>query len=130
MSAITSTAPLYTFAGVSHWWRASLHDLTHRPAGNIAALDVLRALAIVLVFSGHFGDEFQAVPKVAHFPVFYWSWTGVDLFFVLSGALIGSQLWKELQRTGHIRIGRFLLRRGFRIWPLYFSLAAFLIAQV
>src|SRR5208283_1608063 len=47
-------------------------------------------------------------------------WSGVDLFFVLSGFLIGGQLWKELNRTGDIHIGRFILRRGLRIWPFYY----------
>jgi peptidoglycan/LPS O-acetylase OafA/YrhL len=90
----------------------------------------LRALAILLVFAGYFGADFEAAPRIPRFPLFNLSWTGVDLFFVLSGALIGSQLWKELQRTGRIKVGRFLLRRGLRIWPLYFSLLAVLVAQV
>jgi peptidoglycan/LPS O-acetylase OafA/YrhL len=38
----------------------------------------------------------------------------------LSGFLIGGQLWKEIGRTGKVAVGRFILRRGFRIWPLYF----------
>jgi peptidoglycan/LPS O-acetylase OafA/YrhL len=37
--------------------------------------------------------------------------------------LIGRQLWKEQLRTGTINVGRFILRRGFRIWPLYFFIA-------
>jgi peptidoglycan/LPS O-acetylase OafA/YrhL len=49
-------------------------------------------------------------------------WLGVDLFFVLSGYLIGKQLWRELQKTGTIRFTRFVLRRGLRIWPLYFAM--------
>jgi peptidoglycan/LPS O-acetylase OafA/YrhL len=57
-------------------------------------------------------------------PMFNWGWTGVDLFFVLSGFLIGGQLWKELKRTNSIQIGRFLLRRGLRIWPLYYAFVA------
>jgi len=58
-------------------------------------------------------------------PITMYGWTGVDLFFVLSGFLIGQQIWREKQQTGGLRIGRFLLRRGFRIWPLYFvTLAA------
>ena len=99
------------------------------PVGNLPALDVLRSLAILLVFSGHFAAEFHLPPGMGGAPVYY-SWTGVDLFFVLSGFLIGLQLWKELKRTGTIRVGEFLLRRGFRIWPLYFSLAALLLLEV
>jgi len=53
----------------------------------------------------------------------------VDLFFILSGLLIGNQLWKELRASGTIDIGRFILRRGLRIWPLYYFLIAFLLAE-
>jgi peptidoglycan/LPS O-acetylase OafA/YrhL len=37
--------------------------------------------------------------------------------------LIGRQLWKEELRTGTVDVGRFVLRRGLRIWPLYFFIA-------
>jgi peptidoglycan/LPS O-acetylase OafA/YrhL len=47
----------------------------------------------------------------------------------LSGFLIGGQLWKELKASGTVDVRRFILRRGFRIWPLYYALAAFLLAE-
>jgi peptidoglycan/LPS O-acetylase OafA/YrhL len=72
---------------------------------------------------------FSASVGVRRFPIFRLGWTGVDLFFVLSGFLIGSQLWKELDRNNRIRIGRFLLRRGLRIWPLYYAVVIFIAAQ-
>ena len=106
-----------------------IKDLAHRPRNNVPSLDVLRSLAILLVFSGHFAAEFGAPPLVQKFPLMYFGWTGVDLFFVLSGLLIGTQLWKELRRTGRIDIPVFLLRRGLRIWPLYFAFIVFLIAE-
>jgi peptidoglycan/LPS O-acetylase OafA/YrhL len=106
-------------------FRDSLDDLFHPPQSNIAALDVLRSAAILLVFTGHYVGAFHASPVVQNFPLFRWGWTGVDLFFVLSGLLIGSQLYKELNRTGRIRIGHFLLRRGLRIWPLYYGFVIF-----
>ena len=105
-----------------------VNDLLHPPRANIAALDVLRSAAILLVFTGHYAGYFQAAPVIPGVRIFRWGWTGVDLFFVLSGLLIGSQLWKELNRTGRIRIGHFLLRRGLRIWPLYFSFVLFAVA--
>ncbi|HEX4165845.1 MAG TPA: acyltransferase [Bryobacteraceae bacterium] len=105
--------------------KSGFSDLAHRAKGNVASLDALRTLAILFVFSGHYAGEFQAKPKVVHFPLFYFGWTGVDLFFVLSGFLIGSQLWKQLKASGGIKIGTFILRRGLRIWPLYFSFVAF-----
>jgi peptidoglycan/LPS O-acetylase OafA/YrhL len=38
----------------------------------------------------------------------------------VSGFFIGGQLWKERRDSGSVAVGRFILRRGFRIWPLYF----------
>ncbi|MFZ0795043.1 MAG: acyltransferase, partial [Candidatus Korobacteraceae bacterium] len=109
---------------VAEFFRGAVHDLRIRPRGNVPALDVLRSLAILLVFTAHYGAAFQAVPRVQALPIFNWGWTGVDLFFVLSGFLIGGQLWKEVDRTHRIQIGRFLLRRGLRIWPLYYAFVA------
>ena len=53
---------------------------------------------------------------------------GVDFFFVLSGFLITNLLLKEINHS-HIRVGRFYLRRGLRILPLYlfFILCVFII---
>ena len=120
---------LLSVAGFLHLFRGAFHDLIHPAKGNIAALDLLRSAAILLVFTGHFVDEYDATTRVKNLPISYWGWTGVDLFFVLSGLLIGSQLWRELAKTGKIRIGTFLLRRGLRIWPLYFSFVAFVAAE-
>jgi peptidoglycan/LPS O-acetylase OafA/YrhL len=44
---------------------------------------------------------------------------GVDLFFVISGFLIGSLLFKEYLRTGDIRFGPFYVRRFLRLIPVY-----------
>jgi peptidoglycan/LPS O-acetylase OafA/YrhL len=115
---------------LQRWLRAGFQDLMIRPKGNIPLLDVLRTAAIGLVFCTHFAGQFEARPAVLKLPFVYWGWTGVDLFFVLSGILIGTQLWKEVQKTGGVQVGRFLLRRGLRIWPLYFSYVAFLFAEV
>mmetsp|Transcript_19063 Transcript_19063/g.47779 ORF Transcript_19063/g.47779 Transcript_19063/m.47779 type:complete len:532 (+) Transcript_19063:62-1657(+) len=42
---------------------------------------------------------------------------GVDVFLVLSGFLIGGALQKEISRSGSISLGKFLVRRFFRIYP-------------
>ncbi len=47
---------------------------------------------------------------------------GVYFFFVLSGFLITYILVTEKMKEGKLRIGRFFVRRSFRIWPLYFLL--------
>jgi peptidoglycan/LPS O-acetylase OafA/YrhL len=42
---------------------------------------------------------------------------GVDLFFVISGYLITSLLLREFRGNGHVRLGRFWLRRAQRLLP-------------
>jgi peptidoglycan/LPS O-acetylase OafA/YrhL len=57
-----------------------------------------------------------------HFDRF--GWIGVDLFFVLSGYLIGDQLLASLGRTQTIEFGRFFARRALRILPAYLAVLA------
>src|SRR5688572_21419214 len=60
-----------------------------------AGLDHLRALAITLVFLCHyrmFGHP-EWVNSIGEF-----GWTGVDLFFVLSGFLIAGQLFADIRQ--------------------------------
>lgn len=105
-----------------------LQELTTPPASQVPALDVLRSAAILLVITGHFafvgGEVFSSRAAVFRTAPFWFGWTGVDLFFVLSGLLIGRQLWRELARTGSIDVRAFILRRGMRIWPLYYAAVA------
>src|SRR5215469_3413947 len=97
--------------------------LLRPPPTQNSFLDGLRCLAILLVVNAHFSSRFTELHGnnfYSNLPFVVNGWVGVDLFFVLSGFFIGGQLWKELQRTGTISVPRFLLRRGLRIWPLYF----------
>jgi peptidoglycan/LPS O-acetylase OafA/YrhL len=92
-------------------------------------LDILRAIAILLVLGRH-GVVDPATAGMLSAPASLWQrfgWTGVDLFFVLSGFLIGGLLFSELSRTGGIDVRRFLIRRSFKIWPAYYVLLAFVI---
>ena len=101
----------------------SISELLHPPAGQIPFLDGLRSIAVLLVISGHLSTHFAAAissNRFSRLPFVANGWMGVDLFFVLSGFFIGGQLWKELRNSESIDVGRFILRRGFRIWPLYF----------
>jgi peptidoglycan/LPS O-acetylase OafA/YrhL len=48
-------------------------------------------------------------------------WTGVDLFFVLSGFFVSGILFREYIKQGKMRGGRFFVRRIFKIWPLFYA---------
>lgn len=50
--------------------------------------------------------------------------SGVDIFFLISGFLITYILLKEKEIYGKVNIKNFFLRRGLRVWPLYFFLIA------
>ncbi len=87
---------------------------------RLPGLDTLRALAILLVLVYHLA---YALPP-SFYAVGQFGWMGVDLFFVLSGFLIGSQMLRERVRTGLIHIGSFYRRRAFRILPAYLVVLA------
>jgi peptidoglycan/LPS O-acetylase OafA/YrhL len=97
------------------------------PRPRLLQLDILRGIAILLVLGRHPAvgpDEAGALGFVAR-PWYRFGWTGVDLFFVLSGFLIGGLLFRELRERGRVDIRRFLIRRGFKIWPSYYLYLAF-----
>lgn len=91
---------------------------TH-PPDRVPVLDILRAVAIILVLGRH-GRLFTGLDNQF---IRGWErvgWVGVDLFFVLSGYLISGLLFKEYQRTATFNISRFYIRRGFKIWPTFY----------
>jgi peptidoglycan/LPS O-acetylase OafA/YrhL len=90
--------------------------------GRLVQLDVLRGLAILLVLGRH-AVVLPAKAGLLRVPAEVWQrfgWTGVDLFFVLSGFLVGGLLFKELRTASKLDVGRFIIRRGLKIWPSYF----------
>ena len=83
-------------------------------------LDLLRALASVVVVIYHAGIMgFPLTGRVHRF-----GWIGVDLFFLLSGYLIGGQLLAPLMRGQRLNFGTFFARRVLRIMPAYFVVLA------
>lgn len=89
---------------------------------RIFGLDVLRAIAILMVVSSHvlwiYPESDTILPSVLQLFGFW----GVELFFVLSGFLIGSILYKMyVNDTFNFKaIRQFLKRRWFRTLPNYY----------
>lgn len=85
--------------------------------GKLHGLDHLRALAILLVFFFHYGRLFPH-PEWTN-AISKFGWTGVDLFFVLSGYLIASQLFLKIANGEGVQLKEFFIKRFFRIIPAY-----------
>lgn len=79
--------------------------LAYRPE-----IDGLRAIAVLSVVLYHFGAPIQG------------GFTGVDVFFVISGFLIGGILWREHRASGRINIVAFYVRRFRRLAPAFFAM--------
>jgi len=101
-------------------------------AFHFRSFDGVRGLAILMVIAYH-------AVSTTHYPdatlgwVRPWlmaGWAGVDLFFGLSGFLITSLLLREEDRElhagrpQHFSLGRFYLRRVFRILPAFYAVFA------
>ena len=89
---------------------------------RINGLDHLRALAITFVFFFHCAILFRFDDLLPHIVKFGWS--GVDLFFVLSGYLIGSQLLRRVASGKGIHVRDFYVQRFLRIMPAYWLVLA------
>jgi len=102
----------------------------------IPELDGLRGIAILLVLLWHFFisivdrtqvfSDLQIVNEFFKYsiPALKWTWSGVDLFFVLSGFLIGRILIENKGSQNYFKT--FYIRRSFRILPIYIlSIVAF-----
>ncbi|CAN5601761.1 hypothetical protein BH10ACI1_BH10ACI1_25080 [soil metagenome] len=94
---------------------------------RLPQLDILRAVAVFLVVGNHMTiclpETNFYVNKITAF-WFRGGWVGVDLFFVLSGFLVSGLLFREYQEKKNLNIKRFLVRRGFKIYPAFWVLIA------
>lgn len=84
---------------------------------NIKPLDGVRAVAILLVLFWHYICNAITGHEIFR-ELTFWTWSGVDLFFVLSGFLIGRILIKGRGTKNYLKI--FYARRFFRIFPAYY----------
>jgi peptidoglycan/LPS O-acetylase OafA/YrhL len=89
---------------------------------SIPSLDGLRAVAIMLVIACHVQASFPSVLPLIF--IERCGSVGVDMFFVISGYLITHLLLKEVDKTGQVRLGRFYIRRAFRIFPPFYAYLA------
>ncbi len=80
----------------------------------IPELQGLRGIAVLSVVLYHCHPRFTGT---WFYPVSLWGWTGVNLFFVLSGFLITSILLESRNKPHYFR--NFYGRRALRIWPVY-----------
>jgi peptidoglycan/LPS O-acetylase OafA/YrhL len=89
---------------------------------RLPGLDLLRAVAIVSVICTHawiaggMGYGFGWIEQ--------YGWMGVDLFFVLSGYLIGRQVLVRCLRGDGVDVPAFYRQRAYRILPAYFAVVA------
>lgn len=89
---------------------------------RLNGLDTLRALAIVLVFMNHYrlfvsdGGAFGFWGEIG--------WTGVDLFFGLSGYLIGNQIFMAQRSERGLSLKHFYARRFLRTLPNFYAVLA------
>ena len=94
-------------------------------AVRVSGLDLLRAIAILLVLAYHYAVVVGPQPNLGVLTTF--GWCGVDLFFVLSGYLIGKQVLAGVANSeGHgeahgegVSLGNFFARRLLRTLPNY-----------
>lgn len=78
-------------------------------SGRISSIDIFRSIAIIGVVLFHFNGTLPM------------GFLGVDLFFVISGFLIGGILTKQFNSGESINFFKFFLQRGFKVWPSYYS---------
>jgi peptidoglycan/LPS O-acetylase OafA/YrhL len=81
---------------------------------SIPELNGIRGIAVLLVILYHCREKMAGTPV---YLAAQWGWTGVELFFVLSGFLITGIILESKTNPQFFRA--FYWRRLLRIWPMY-----------
>ena len=102
-----------------------MSQIEHRKTIHYPELDGIRGIAILMVVICHYLNNQIANPVWGGFSGYFklatgYFWSGVTLFFVLSGFLIGSIIIKGHHAQGFWK--GFYIRRSTRILPAYFVL--------
>ena len=107
----------------------NLVDLVKRPKSHTPALDGFRALSILWVVALHVYwftgllvpmEVYQDIVASVPFKGIMSGSLGVDTFFVMSGFLIASQVFLEIDKTQTVDLKKFYLKRAFRLLPAYY----------
>jgi peptidoglycan/LPS O-acetylase OafA/YrhL len=109
--------------GIMRWFGT---ENTKGPQRSIE-LDFIRGIAIIAVMGFHFHTVHTGSAFIAaiEYPLKSFGKEGVNLFFTLSGFLVGGLLLKQYAKVGRIDARRFIIRRIFKIWPAYYVLILF-----
>lgn len=84
------------------------------------ALDYLRVAAITMVMAIHYEQIlFPFIKEGFALKLIGWGWHGVNLFFALSGFLVGGQILEEVD-VGKFSFKVFYIKRFLRIFPPYY----------
>lgn len=88
--------------------------MTAKTSVYFPSIDGLRFIAFSFVFFRHFK---LYIPSTFLYEI---GWTGVELFFLISGFLLTKLLSLESIKFGNVNLKKYFFRRSLRIWPLYF----------
>ncbi len=128
MTAATTTKSKWQTA---FSFKENFKSIYQRRASNYASIDGVRAVSILLVLVYHTflvfhlsHPEHNITSMLSELGLGWaWAWNGdkgVDVFFVMSGFLISSILFRENSKTGKIDLKRFYWRRYLRLTPAYY----------
>src|SRR4051794_14160599 len=107
----------------------NFRSLFTAPPNHLHPLDAWRALAMFWIIAQHTVLLFamnadvptlRLLSDIRELRPFYHAHFAVDIFFVLSGFLIGAIIIREMDKTGKLNWKRFYLRRALRMLPIYY----------